>query len=57
VTPLFNFIGFFVPGSATAAVNGGVLTFSFTPVPEPAHVLLACGLAAGGLGWWRRRRA
>jgi autotransporter-associated beta strand protein len=33
----------------------GVITVA--PVPEPTGVLLVCGLAAGGLGWLRRRRA
>ena len=37
---------------------GGVqsLQVTFTPVPEPAFVLLACGATAGGFGWGRRRR-
>jgi autotransporter-associated beta strand protein len=57
VTSLFSFSGQFVSGSALAGVNGGVLTFTFTPVPEPTHVLLVCGAVAGGLIRWRRRRA
>ncbi len=40
-------------------VNGAAggtqsLVATFTPVPEPAFVLLACG--AGAAGWWGRRR-
>jgi autotransporter-associated beta strand protein len=56
VTPLFAFSG---PGTWTAAVNGGVLTFTaqVSPVPEPGCVLLACAAAAGGWGWCRRRRS
>jgi autotransporter-associated beta strand protein len=33
------------------------LVLSFTPVPEPAGVVVLGGLALGGLGWIRRRRA
>jgi fibronectin-binding autotransporter adhesin len=33
-----------------------VVLTGFLPVPEPAHLLLLCGGAAGALGWWRRRR-
>lgn len=53
VSSLFNFAGFGV--APIAAVNNGVLYFQFTPVPEPASVLCACGLTAG-LAAWRRRR-
>src|SRR5205807_10479049 len=56
VTSLFAFTGQFMPGTASAAVSGGALTFTFVPVPEPAGVLIVCAAAAGGLGWWRRRR-
>jgi autotransporter-associated beta strand protein len=31
----------------------GIITVA--PVPEPAGILLVCGLAAGGAGWLRRR--
>jgi hypothetical protein len=34
-----------------------VMIGNFTPVPEPAHLLLLCGGAAGAAGWWRRRRS
>ncbi|HEY1378950.1 MAG TPA: hypothetical protein VGF55_19265 [Gemmataceae bacterium] len=54
VTSLFNFTGTFA-SPPVAAVNGGVLYFQFTPVPEPAFVLAACGFAA--LAGWRRWRA
>jgi fibronectin-binding autotransporter adhesin len=37
--------------------NSVLLNFTPSPVPEPAFVLLACGAAAGGLGWWKRRRS
>jgi hypothetical protein len=58
VTPLFSFSNALGSDTGTAAVNGGVLTFTVSPmpVPEPAHVLLVCGAAAGGWGWVRRRR-
>jgi autotransporter-associated beta strand protein len=36
-------------------ISYGTSAITLTPVPEPGHVLLACGLAATGLGWWRRR--
>jgi autotransporter-associated beta strand protein len=49
----FAFGGF--TGTIQYNSNSVVLT-GFTPVPEPAHVLLACGVAAGLAGWWRRRR-
>jgi len=35
--------------------NGNNLILTFTPVPEPAHVLLL-GAAVAGLAGWRRRR-
>jgi autotransporter-associated beta strand protein len=34
---------------------GSVILTGFVPVPEPACVLLACGLT-GSAAWWRRRR-
>jgi fibronectin-binding autotransporter adhesin len=54
VTSLFQFTGSFL-GTPTAAVNSGVLTFTFTPVPEPTLMLLACAGAAGMATWTRRR--
>jgi hypothetical protein len=41
---------------ATAPTNTAFRGVAFAPVPEPGHVLLACGAAAGLAGWWRRRR-
>jgi autotransporter-associated beta strand protein len=56
VTSLFAFTGdYYTVNPVTATINGNTLQFTFTPVPEPAHVLLVCGAVAGGLGWWRRR--
>ena len=43
--------------SATVLYNPGAVVLQFTPVPEPLHVLLACGAVTGLLGWWRRRRS
>ena len=40
----------------TSLVSGTSIQVTFTPVPEPAFVLLGCG-AAAGLTAWRRRRA
>jgi autotransporter-associated beta strand protein len=34
----------------------GPTSITVSPVPEPAHVLLVCGGAAGVVGWWRRRK-
>jgi autotransporter-associated beta strand protein len=43
--------------SASVAQSGDAIMVSFTttPVPEPAFVLLASAAAAGGFGWRRRR--
>ena len=46
----------FGAGSASLMASGTNLLLTFTPVPEPAHALLACGAAAGAAGWWRRRQ-
>jgi autotransporter-associated beta strand protein len=50
---LFTFTGFYNQPLA-AFVNGSSVQVTFTPVPEPAFVLLACGAAAGLAGWRRR---
>jgi T5SS/PEP-CTERM-associated repeat protein/autotransporter-associated beta strand protein len=50
----FTFTGFLVPGSASVALAGNSLQLTFTPVPEPAHALLLCAAAAGGVRWRRR---
>ena len=36
--------------------GGGVLFLNYSPVPEPAFVLFACGTGVGAIGWWNRRR-
>jgi autotransporter-associated beta strand protein len=58
LTPFFNVTGGFQgPSTPTLAlVNNNQIQITFTPVPEPAFVLLGCGLAAGGFGLWRRCR-
>ena len=49
----FSFGGF----NGTIQYNStSVVLTGFTPVPEPALGLLACGSAAGLIGWQRRRR-
>jgi hypothetical protein len=55
VTSLFSFTGAFA-GSPTASASNGALTIRFTPVPEPAFLLLTCAAAAGLKGWRRRRQ-
>ncbi len=64
VSSLFTFSGAFtsVPGTMYAAVVGNSggpqsLTFTFTPVPEPAFILAACGGLTALIGWRRARRA
>jgi autotransporter-associated beta strand protein len=60
VSALFTPTGQFASlGSPFATIfnNGGSsqsIQITFTPVPEPGLVLLACG--AGTAGWWARRR-
>jgi autotransporter-associated beta strand protein len=39
-----------------AGPGPGIISLVPVPVPEPAAVLAACGLAAGGFGWLRRRK-
>jgi fibronectin-binding autotransporter adhesin len=58
LTPFFNVTGGFQGPSTPVVtlVNNNMIQVTFTPVPEPAFVLLACGLAAGGFGLWRRRK-
>jgi T5SS/PEP-CTERM-associated repeat protein len=34
-----------------------VFLSGFSPVPEPLHILAIGGLAIGGFGWWKRRKA
>jgi hypothetical protein len=56
ITGLFNFSGTFASApSVVVSPTGGSVIVTFSPVPEPAGVLVACGLA-GGLAWWKRRR-
>lgn len=38
------------------ALQGNNLVLTFTPVPESAHLLVACGAAAGAISSWRRSR-
>lgn len=56
LTPLFNISGPFVGASPTVTLSGQNVLITFTPVPEPMHILLICGVATGGIGWLRRRR-
>jgi fibronectin-binding autotransporter adhesin len=43
--------------SALLDVNHSVISVTFTPVPEPAFVLAACGALASVVGWRRHRAA
>jgi fibronectin-binding autotransporter adhesin len=47
-----NFAAF---SSSNLVATPNALVLTFTPVPEPACVLLTCGAAASGLAWRRRR--
>ena len=42
--------------AAVPGVNNVSLVLNFTPVPEPATVLLVCAAGAGVVGYVRRRR-
>ena len=53
---VFPVTGFF-QGTPTVGLTGGNITLTFVPAPEPVHLLLLCGAAAGGVRWWRRRVA
>jgi hypothetical protein len=48
--------GFTFTTLATAGTNTVFRGVDFVPVPEPGHILLACGATAGLTGWWARRR-
>jgi hypothetical protein len=50
----FSGTGYF--GTPQVVLNGNNLVLQFQPVPEAAHVLLACGGLAGAAAWVRRRR-
>jgi hypothetical protein len=57
--PTFNTTGLNT-GGGVFTLSGGVGTgyLNFTPAPEPATILLLCGVAAGtgfGVRRWRRR--
>ena len=54
VTSLFAVSGAF-RSTPVVSTNGTSLFVTFTPVPEPGLVLLACGIAAGGWTWRRRK--
>jgi autotransporter-associated beta strand protein len=45
----------FAFSNVSLVANANSLVLTFTPVPEPTFVLLACGAVAGGLAWRRRR--
>lgn len=49
-----NFSAF---SGVSLVANANSLVLTFTPVPEPASVLLTCAAVAGGLAWRRRARA
>jgi autotransporter-associated beta strand protein len=50
-----NPTGFHFFNTPSLSLTGNMLTITFTPTPEPAFVLLACGAAAVGLAWRRHR--
>jgi hypothetical protein len=54
LTPYFDVTGQFASqsGGPTVTLSGNSVLVTFTPVPEPAHALLACAAVA----FWRRGR-
>jgi hypothetical protein len=51
-----NFTGLF-SGTPLITQGGTNLVLTFTPAPEPAHLLLLCAAAAGAARWcWSSRR-
>jgi fibronectin-binding autotransporter adhesin len=52
--PQFAFTGFVVPGSASLVLQGNSLVLTFTPVPEPAHLMLLGAAVAGAVRWGKR---
>jgi T5SS/PEP-CTERM-associated repeat protein len=53
------FVGAFAGQNFGATINytaNSVFLNNFVPVPEPLHILAIGGLAAGGFGWWKRRK-
>jgi len=53
------FVGAFGGQNYAATIHytaTSVFLNTFTPVPEPLHILALGGLAAGGFGWWKRRK-
>jgi fibronectin-binding autotransporter adhesin len=57
LTAFFNITGGFQGTPTVALVNGNLVQVTFTPVPEAAFVMLACGAVAVGCVWWNRQRA
>jgi autotransporter-associated beta strand protein len=57
-TPTFNTSGLNTGGGSFTLSNGvGGVFVGFSPAPEPASILLCCGVTAGVTGWVRRRRS
>jgi autotransporter-associated beta strand protein len=57
-TPTFNTTGLNTGGGTfTLSSGAGGVFVAFAPVPEPATILLCCGVGAGLTGYVRRRRA
>jgi hypothetical protein len=56
VTNMFTFSGTGYATPPSASFDGVNLVVSFTPVPEPASVVLVCAAGAGLAGWLRQGR-